>query len=99
MSRADREATVVGLAMLTDDRTDDEHRALLEVAISVDKRRAAWTVTNRAPIRPYLFQEVIDSAPSRRPPPRAMLDAYARLLDRYDEAALAHAQHEDREHP
>ena len=47
-------ATVVELACLTEDRGPDEQRALLAVALGVDKDRGRFTVTNHDPRPPTL---------------------------------------------
>lgn len=52
----DQLAVVVELACLTDDRTNNEQRSLLQVAAKVDRQRALETTTNPPEIRvaPYL---------------------------------------------
>ena len=57
MRRIDEEATVVMLACLTEDRSPDEQRALLSMALRIDCERGAFTVTNPAPRHPILVAE------------------------------------------
>lgn len=72
----DQLALVVELACLTQDRTNDEQRALLRVAAKVDAERRKETTTNPPEWRvaPYLEQmaddtRVLDEGQRRVTPP------------------------------
>lgn len=59
MRRADQEAIVVRLACEVEDRAADEQRALLAMALRIDLERGRFTVSNREPVAPCLFVEVV----------------------------------------
>lgn len=99
MRGADELALVVQLATLTEDRSPDEQRALMAVALRVDKERSRFTVTNPMPIRPYLFQDVLDTYEPGEGRPigagKANLGKFRRMVERFDVnvAEGAAAQH------
>lgn len=72
----DQLALVVELACVTEDRTNDEQRALLRVAAKVDAERRKETVTNPPEwrVQPYLEQladttRMLDEGQRRIKPP------------------------------
>lgn len=60
---------VIRLACLTEDRAGDEQRALLDVALGLDRRRGRFTTTNPNPVPPvlvYLVENTYDPSEGRR---------------------------------
>jgi len=53
-------ASVVELACTVEDRDAVEQRALIEVALMLDKRRGRFTVSNRHPVAPRLVELVLE---------------------------------------
>lgn len=88
MRGVDELALVVKLATETEDRSPDEQRALMAVALRVDKDRARFSVTNPVPIRPYLFQDVLDTYEPGEGRPigagKANLGKFRRMVERFD---------------
>lgn len=55
-------ALVIELACLTEDRSGEEQRALIDVALALDlKRGTLGTVTNKDPKRPTLTRHVVET--------------------------------------
>ena len=81
MTAVDDLTAVLEVAMLTEDRSDREHDAMLRVAASVDRKLNALVVTNKRQGRAsHLYRDV---AYSRDGDPRTKAD----LLDKLDKQA------------
>jgi hypothetical protein len=89
----DELALVVDLACETSDRSPDEQKALLSVALKIDCERAKWLTGNSTPTRPYLFdkaESTYDPDSGRRVrTPKAMRSKLERQIGRYEEGLAA----------
>lgn len=93
MRGVDELAMVVELACETSDRSTDEQKALLSVALKVDCDRAKWLTTNSEPVRPYLFDRAEDTyepdSGRRLRTPKGMRTKLDRQIERFEEGLAA----------
>lgn len=83
MSTDDTCAVVLQLAAAIEDRSPLEQRAMLDLALHLDARRARHTVTNPNRVEPFLFELVCDSyrpEGKRVEPTKVQREKYARLV-------------------
>ena len=87
MTAANNLATVISLACLTADRSPDEQKALLAVALQCDQQRGKFTITMRDASDPYLFflvQQTYDpSDDDRIEPSKDQWERYGRLVAKW----------------
>lgn len=93
MRGTDELALVIQVACETSDRAPDEQRAMLAVALKVDIDRAKWLTGASTPVRPHLFERVVetyDPSEGRRVKvPKSMESKLARQIERYEEGLAA----------
>lgn len=93
MRGVDELALVVELACETSDRSTDEQKALLSVALKVDCDRAKWLTSNSEPVRPYLFDRAEDTyepdSGRRLRTPKGQRTKLDRQIERYEEGLAA----------
>jgi hypothetical protein len=61
VNQTDELALVIELACQTADRSPQEQRALLATALRVDVQRSRLVIGNPNPVRPYLFEQAVET--------------------------------------